>query len=168
MAGCAFDALLLLTGFSFARLCCAPRLSLLFQVCLGFHEKVQKPKSFLSWGGKSEEKVFWERWIVPIRCDSFTESSGAAAGDATASAGGFSAPSPLQLLRRARLSECLTYLVFRCNEKREHIPPLKASSTAALAFSFELSFTVGGKKDDSWGTQFTKLLSMTPPILKLQ
>ncbi len=147
-------------------LVCRALVSLL-QVCLGFHEKVQKPKSFLSWGGKSEEKVFWERWIIPIRCDSFTESSGAA-GDAAAAAGGFSAPSSLQLLRRARLSECLTYLVFRCNEKREHIPPLKASSTAALAFSFELSFTVGGKKDDSWGTQFTKLLSMTPPILKLQ
>ena len=161
-------------------------------MCLGFHEKVSKPKSFLSWGGKSEEKVFWERWIVPIRCDSSStgettaaesNATGAAAGSVASSAGTAAASagtavasvshSPassaaLLLQRRARLCECLTYLVFRCNEKREHIPPLKASSTAALAFSFELSFTVGGKKDDSWGTQFTKLLSMTPPILKLQ
>jgi len=155
------------------------------QVCLGFHEKVVKKKNFLSWGGPSEEKVFWERWIVPIRCDATAApaaqaaSAGAAAEAAASSAAAAAAPasssisasgaspSSVDLSRRARLVECLTYLVFRCNEKREHIPPLKSSSNAALAFSFELSFSVGGKKDDSWST-FTKLLAMTPPMLKLQ
>jgi autophagy-related protein 101 len=169
------------------------------QVCLGFHEKVVKKKSLLSWGGPSEEKVFWEQWIVPIRCDassavaattplpasaasaSEAASSSSAASAATPSSSSSSSASassssssssslastPLDLARRARLMDCLSFLVFRCNEKREHIPPLKTSSTAALAFSFELSFSVGGKKDDSWST-FTKLLSMTPPMLKLQ
>lgn len=170
------------------------------QVCLGFHEKVAKKKSLLSWGQTAEEKVFWERWIVPVQLDAVPSTNtssntntqvggthaadtGAASTAAAASISGGSsssstspvAPSPppsaTDAVRRARLVECLTYLVFRCNEKREHIPPLKSTAVAAaapLAFSFELSFTAGGKKEDSWGTQLGKLLSIAPPMLKLQ
>ena len=34
------------------------------QVCLGFHEKSVK-KNFFGFGAK-EEKIYWERWIIPI------------------------------------------------------------------------------------------------------
>jgi hypothetical protein len=58
------------------------------------------------------------------------------------------------------------YLVSSINEKRDHIPPLKSNSPAALAFSFELSFTFGDKADESWGLNTIKrMLKQGPPML---
>ena len=36
------------------------------QVCLGFYEKKSEKKGFWSFAGPKEEKVYWERWIMPI------------------------------------------------------------------------------------------------------
>ena len=68
--------------------------------------------------------------------------------------------------RQSRLVECLMFLVSSINEKRDHIPPLKSNSPAALAFSFELSFTFGDKADESWGLNTIKrMLKQGPPML---
>lgn len=35
-------------------------------MCLGFYEKKSEKKGFWSFAGPKEEKVYWERWIMPI------------------------------------------------------------------------------------------------------
>jgi len=50
------------------------------QVCLGFHEKSVK-KNFFGFGAK-EEKVYWERWIIPITATNDKEKQTTQAGAA--------------------------------------------------------------------------------------
>ena len=120
-------------------------------MCLGFYEKKSEKKSFWSMGPK-DEKVYWERWILPLTVCSAPSGKSQAERDATASA------------RYARLLECLLYLVSSINEKRDHIP-VKNLPTP-LYFSFELSFTFGDKADESWGLSTIKrMLKQGPPML---
>ena len=59
---------------------CARRSVVLVQVCLGFHEKSVK-KNFFGFGAK-EEKVYWERWIIPITATNDKEKQTSQAGAA--------------------------------------------------------------------------------------
>ena len=54
------------------------------QVCLGFHEKSVK-KNFFGFGAK-EEKVYWERWIIPITATNDKEKQTSQAGAALTTA----------------------------------------------------------------------------------
>jgi hypothetical protein len=138
--------------------------SLRGNVCVGFYEKSTK-KTFLF--GTKEEKMFWERWIIPLAL----ADQKSAGGGGSSAAGGKSANTQgerdrLARERQQRLVENLVYLVSCVNEKKDHIPPVKSSSTVALAFSFELSHTTGEKTDESWGLSTIKrMLKQGPPML---
>lgn len=124
-------------------------------VCVGFYEKSVK-KNFFGFGAK-EEKMFWERWIIPLSFPSPLESSKPKT---------LAEKEKVQERRQRRLVENLLYLVSCINEKKDHIPPMKSNTAVALAFSFEISFTTGEKADESWGFNTLKrLLKQGPPML---
>lgn len=113
------------------------------QVCVGFYEKSVKKNFFF---GMKEEKLFWERWIIPLALTSDKDRPKTQADRDRATAD-----------RHDTLVDNLLFLVSCVNEKKEHIPPMKSGAGVALAFSFEISFTTGEKTDESWGLNTIKV-----------
>lgn len=117
-----------------------------------------------TWLSTKEEKRHWERWVIPI---TLTSGRGSIA---------------LSSHERARaahetqksIRDAILYIVRVVNEKKDHIPPIKAKGKngANVCYPFEITFTAGagGKHDgsdgSSWGIQtFKRMLKQGPPML---
>ena len=121
-------------------------------VFVGFHEKSVKKGFF----GSKEEKIFWERWVIPLVLTSEKDRPRTS-----------SDRERVALARHAALTSNLLYVVECVNAKKDHLPPMKHAPAVPLAYSFEISHTTGEKADESWGISntFKRLLEKGPPLL---
>lgn len=116
------------------------------QLVLSFFER-RKTTSFF--GSEREEKVQWERWIIPV----IVQISSGRRG--------------LSGLRGRRseeaLRDCLIDIVSKVNEKTEHLPSANLNKTKPMIFSFEIDHTAPNEADATW---FSRLLqSASPPLV---
>jgi len=130
------------------------------KLSLSFYERVEK-KSFAFFGGK-DEKLHWERWVLPLVQHNEKDRPKTQADRDRVSAA-----------RHSRLLENLFYLVTMVNDRREHIPTGKlskdhasSSSPSPLTFNWEINFAFGEKSEESWTINTLKrMLKQGPPML---
>jgi len=115
-------------------------------ITLSFYVKQLKK----GWLTTKEEKIYWERWLIPIslykeKAKSQTERD------------------RRQQKTQQQLRERLMYIVEMANKKREHLPP---ASKHVVCFPYELTFGNGSDKGSSWGLDaFARMLQKGPPLL---
>lgn len=119
------------------------------QIVLSFFEK-QKTTSFF--GTERDEKVQWERWVIPVIVQT---SNGRR-------------PPREDSPRRGRRSEealrdCMIDVVSRMNEKTDHLPSANLNKTKPMIFSYEIYHAQNGDADGSWLSRL--LQTASPPLV---
>ena len=110
--------------------------SLLVAVRLSFYELRTKQTWF---GGATEERLYWEQWRVPLRIHR----------------------APGTSLLKAVVESNVFYILRAVNDKREHIPPVSATSSGAVSHPFE----IGLPGDATTGAALKRLVtSARPPV----
>jgi len=134
-----------------------------------------------SWFGPREDKLYWERWVLPCR----VSPSKPNASPSTS----FTSPSAQQRQQQS-LMAVMAAVVAVVNEKRDHLPAVKGGMEG-LTYSFECESVCGGGtggpggasgeagrgggvgvvdvggEDGGWGltTMIKKAMSSGPPVL---
>jgi autophagy-related protein 101 len=84
-------------------------------VRLSFYELRTKQTWF---GGASEERLYWEQWRVPLRVHR--------------------APGAVASSLKGAVERSVFYILRAVNDKKEHIPPVSATSSGAVSHPFEI------------------------------
>jgi len=119
------------------------------KICIAFYVTRSVP----TWGiFTKEEKVFWERWVIPISVSRAKDRNSI---------------EQRQHLREQALRESMTFIIQQVNEKKEHIPPVPSNPKGkSLVFSFDISYKLGDGESEAWGFEMIKdILKQGPPQL---
>lgn len=110
-------------------------------VRLSFYERRTK-QTFGWFGGATEERLYWEQWRVPLRVHR-------APGAEVASS------------LKGAVERSVFFVLSAVNDKREHIPPVSATSSGAVSHPFE----IGLPGDATTGVALKRLVtSARPPV----
>jgi hypothetical protein len=120
-----------------------------FQVCMGFYQRRVKQV----WFQKSEEKVYWEQWQLPLAIV-----RPGLQGELTNSAARAERQNALQ----HALVGCMERALELADAKKDHLPPVVSSDV--VCFPFDITTPSAG--DSSFGMDMLrKFVSQSPPSM---
>src|SRR5437762_1127879 len=98
------------------------------------------------WWTQKEERIFWEKWIIPISVNNSKINKAASAGNGSSSSNSAnsSQSSKPKVPVHVALHDRMVHIITCVNEKKEHIPPLKTNAANMMCtFPFTISWTTG-------------------------
>lgn len=127
------------------------------RIVLSFYNRRIK-KTFFGMSS-TEEKVYWEKWVIPVVASSKSSSD-------------YNRKPSGSDIRRERdkrqrqteeaLRDSMLSIISRVNKKRQHLPPVNLNTSETMLFPYEISIPQNSEVSESW---ITRMLQTGPPLL---